>query len=87
VLFRIRGPTRGGNTRIITEEAKRDQGAVLEVTLRSWYQARRSDAGSSEAGKTTSRDPTHKARWCEVGGLTLYSRDQLSKRNIFKFPN
>jgi hypothetical protein len=35
-------------------------------------------------GETASRDPTHKARQCEVGGLALYSRDHLSKRNIFQ---
>jgi hypothetical protein len=57
---------------------------VAEVTIRSWYQARRSDVGASEAGEAASRDPTHKVRRCEVGGLTLYSRDQLSKRNIFQ---
>jgi hypothetical protein len=35
-------------------------------------------------GSPASLDPTHKARRCEVGGLTLYSSDQLSKRNIFQ---
>jgi hypothetical protein len=37
-----------------------------------------------DPGETASRDPTHKARRCEVGGLTLYSLNQLSKRNIFQ---
>jgi hypothetical protein len=44
---------------------------LLEVTLRSWHQSRRMDVGSSEAGDTASRDPMHKTRRCEVGGLTL----------------
>jgi hypothetical protein len=48
---------------------------LLDVTLRSWHKARRSDVGASEAGETASRDPIHKARLLEVVGLTLYFRD------------
>jgi hypothetical protein len=56
---------------------------LLEVTLRSWQKARRSDVGASEEGEIASRDPTHKARLSEVGGLTLYSCDKIINQSTF----
>jgi hypothetical protein len=67
---------------------------LLEATLRSWHHPRRSDVGSSDTGEPcflwraaridpagwdARRDTWNMARRYEVGGLTLYSRDQLSK--------
>jgi hypothetical protein len=67
----------------VAHETKVYRRALFHVASRA-YRARRARCAARDMkqGKTASRDPSHKARRCEVGGLTLYRTSSTSAKAV-----